>query len=99
MSLWASFVIEAPGGRIYFVADSGYGDGRHFRGAREHHGPFRLATLRIGGYEPHWFRRDQHMKPAESAQAFIDGRAECGLGRHYVRLQLSDEPSGATLFA
>jgi L-ascorbate metabolism protein UlaG (beta-lactamase superfamily) len=29
MSLWASFVIEAPGGRIYFVADSGYGDGGH----------------------------------------------------------------------
>ena len=24
MSLWASFVIEAPGGRIYVVADSGY---------------------------------------------------------------------------
>jgi L-ascorbate metabolism protein UlaG (beta-lactamase superfamily) len=28
MSLWASFVIETPGGRIYFVADSGYGDAR-----------------------------------------------------------------------
>ena len=27
-ALWASFVIETPGGRIYFVADSGYGDGR-----------------------------------------------------------------------
>ena len=27
MSLWASFVIEAPGVRIYFVGDSGYGDG------------------------------------------------------------------------
>ena len=27
MALWASFVIETPGGRIYFVADSGYGDG------------------------------------------------------------------------
>ena len=32
MSLWASFVIEAPGGRIYFVADSGYGDGMYFGG-------------------------------------------------------------------
>ncbi len=31
MSLWASFVIEAPGGRIYFVADSGYGDGAYWR--------------------------------------------------------------------
>jgi L-ascorbate metabolism protein UlaG (beta-lactamase superfamily) len=35
MALWTSFVIEALGGRIYFVADSGYGDGRYFRSARE----------------------------------------------------------------
>jgi L-ascorbate metabolism protein UlaG (beta-lactamase superfamily) len=40
ISLWASFVVEAPGGRVYFVADSGYGDGGHFRDARERHGPF-----------------------------------------------------------
>ncbi len=30
-ALWAWFVIETPAGRIYFVGDSGYGDGRHFR--------------------------------------------------------------------
>jgi L-ascorbate metabolism protein UlaG (beta-lactamase superfamily) len=47
MALWCSFVIETPGGRIYLVADSGYGDGRHFRAARERHGPFRLAILPI----------------------------------------------------
>src|ERR1700689_2724615 len=41
MSLWASFVIETPGGSIYFVADSGYGDGGYFRRARERHGPFK----------------------------------------------------------
>jgi hypothetical protein len=40
MSLWASFVIETPTARIYFVADSGYGDGQYFRSARERHGPF-----------------------------------------------------------
>ena len=34
LALWASFVIEAPGGRIYYVADSGYGDGGYFRSAR-----------------------------------------------------------------
>jgi hypothetical protein len=47
MSLWASFVIEAPGGRVYFVADSGYGDGSHFRKARERHGPFKLAEVQM----------------------------------------------------
>jgi len=99
MSLWASFVIETPGGRIYFVADSGYGDGRYFRGARERHGPFKLAILPIGAYEPRWFMRDQHMNPAESVQALIDCGAEIALAHHYGTFQLTDEPFDAPLVA
>ncbi len=99
MSLWASFVIEAPAGRIYFVADSGYGDGRYFRDARERCGPLRLAILPIGAYEPRWFMRDQHMNPAESVQAFIDCGAELALGHHYGTFQLTDEAIDAPLMA
>jgi L-ascorbate metabolism protein UlaG (beta-lactamase superfamily) len=91
MSLWASFVIEAPGGHIYFVGDSAYGDGRNFREARERYGPFKLALLPIGAYEPRWFMQDQHMNPAESVQAFIDCGAEFALGHHYGTFQLTDE--------
>ena len=69
-ALWASFVIDTPAGRIYHVTDSGYGDGQHFRDARDRYGPFRLAILPIGAYEPRWFMRDQHMNPAEAVQAF-----------------------------
>ncbi len=99
MSLWASFVIETPAGRIYFVADSGYGDGRHFRNARDRHGPFRLAILPIGAYEPRWFMRDQHMDPAEAVQAFLDCGAELALGHHYGTFQLTDEAIDAPLIA
>ena len=99
MALWASFVIETPAGRIYFVGDSGYGDGRHFRNARERHGPFRLAVLPIGAYEPRWFMRDQHMNPAESVQAFVDCGAELALGHHYGTFQLTDEAIDAPLHA
>ena len=91
MSLWASFVIATPAGRIYFVADSGYGDGRLFRRARQRHGPFRLAILPIGAYEPRWFMRDMHMNPAESVQAFIECGAELALAHHYGTFQLTDE--------
>jgi L-ascorbate metabolism protein UlaG (beta-lactamase superfamily) len=91
MALWASFVIETPAGRIYFVADSGYGDGRHFRAARERHGPLRLAILPIGAYEPRWFMRDAHMNPAESVQAFVDCGAEFALAHHHGTFQLADE--------
>jgi len=91
MSLWASFVIETPSGRVYFVADSGYGDGRNFRNTREQHGPLRLAILPIGAYEPRWFMRDQHMNPAESVQAFIDCSADLALAHHHGTFQLTDE--------
>jgi L-ascorbate metabolism protein UlaG (beta-lactamase superfamily) len=99
MSLWASFVIETPSGRIYFVADSAYGDGQHFRETRQRYGPFRLAILPIGAYEPRWFMRDQHMNPAESVQAFIDCGAELAFGHHYGTFQLTDEPIDAPLIA
>jgi L-ascorbate metabolism protein UlaG (beta-lactamase superfamily) len=99
MTLWASFVIATPGGIIYFVADSGYGDGSHFRHASERYGPVRLAILPIGAYEPRWFMRDQHMNPAESVQALIDCGAEIALGHHYGTFQLTDEPFDAPLLA
>jgi L-ascorbate metabolism protein UlaG (beta-lactamase superfamily) len=99
MSLWASFVIEVPAGRIYFVGDSSYGEGGHFRDARQRYGPFQLALLPIGAYEPRWFMADQHMNPAEAVQAFIDCGAKRALGHHYGTFQLTDEAIDAPLVA
>jgi L-ascorbate metabolism protein UlaG (beta-lactamase superfamily) len=98
-ALWAAFVIDTPGGRIFHVADSGYGDGHHFRAARERYGPFRLAVLPIGAYEPRWFMRDQHMNPEESVRAYRDSGAELALGHHYGTFQLTDEAIDAPLAA
>jgi L-ascorbate metabolism protein UlaG (beta-lactamase superfamily) len=98
-ALWASFVIETPSGKIYFVADSGYGEGHYFKAARDRHGPFRLAMLPIGAYEPRWFMRDQHMNPAEAVQAYLDCGAELALAHHYGTFQLTDEAIDAPLAA
>jgi L-ascorbate metabolism protein UlaG (beta-lactamase superfamily) len=91
MSLWASFVIDAPCGRIYFVGDSGYGGGQYFREVNRRHGPLKLAILPIGAYEPRWFMREQHMNPAEAVQALSDCGAEFALAHHYGTFQLTDE--------
>jgi len=98
-ALWAAFIIETPAGRIYHVADSGYGDGWHFRQARDRYGPFRLAILPVGAYEPRWFMREQHMNPAEAVQAFLDSGAELALGHHYGTFQLTDEEIDAPVRA
>lgn len=99
MSLWASFVIETPAGAVYIVADSGYGDGRHFRAARDRHGPLRLAILPIGAYEPRWLMRGSHMNPAESVQAFLDCAAALALAHHFGTFQLTDEAIDAPVNA
>jgi L-ascorbate metabolism protein UlaG (beta-lactamase superfamily) len=96
-ALWAAFVIATPAGRIYHVGDSGYGDGFRFREARDLYGPFRLAVLPIGAYEPRWFMRDQHMDPDESVKAFVDCGAEFALAHHHGTFQLTDEAIEAPL--
>jgi L-ascorbate metabolism protein UlaG (beta-lactamase superfamily) len=90
-ALWAAFIVTTPAGRIYHVGDSGYGDGREFRAARDAHGPFRLAVLPIGAYEPRWFMRDQHMNPREAVQAFLDLGATLALAHHHGTFQLTNE--------
>jgi L-ascorbate metabolism protein UlaG (beta-lactamase superfamily) len=98
-ALWAAFIIATPAGRIYHVADSGYGDGFHFRQASALYGPFRLAILPIGAYEPRWFMRDQHMNPEEAVKAFLDCGAELALAHHHGTFQLTDEPITAPAIA
>jgi L-ascorbate metabolism protein UlaG (beta-lactamase superfamily) len=98
-ALWAAFVIETPAGRIYHVGDSGYGTGVHFHRARERFGPFRLAILPIGAYEPRWFMSDQHMNPEEAVQAFQDCGAEFALAHHFGTFPLASESLDAPSLA
>src|ERR1700712_3684994 len=98
-SLWASFVLETPAGKLYIVCDSGYGDGKHFRRVAESHGPLRLAILPIGAYEPRWFMRDQHMNPADAVKALTDCGAAQALAHHHGTFQLTDEAIDAPVTA
>ncbi|HET7886152.1 MAG TPA: MBL fold metallo-hydrolase [Bradyrhizobium sp.] len=90
-SLWASFVLETPAGKIYAVGDSGYGVGKHFRDVGRMHGPLRLALLPIGAYEPRWFMKDQHMNPSDAVMALADCGAAQALAHHHGTFQLTDE--------
>jgi L-ascorbate metabolism protein UlaG (beta-lactamase superfamily) len=98
-TLWASFVLETPAGKIYVVCDSGYGEGKHFRRVAEAHGPLRLAILPIGAYEPRWFMRDQHMNPSDAVKALQDCGAQQALAHHHGTFQLTDEAIDAPVMA
>jgi L-ascorbate metabolism protein UlaG (beta-lactamase superfamily) len=90
-ALWASFVIETPAGKIYHVGDTAFADGSSFRDHAAD-GPFRLAILPVGAYEPRWFMKDAHMNPDEAVRAFQALGAEQAIGHHWGTFQLTAEP-------
>lgn len=90
-ALWGAFAITTPDGSLYFAGDTGYGGGDHFREAGERFGPFRLALLPIGAYEPRWFMAYSHQNPQEAVQAMHDLRAERALAIHWGTFRLTNE--------
>jgi len=80
-TLWGSFLIDSPEGRIYFAGDSAYG--KHFKQVYERYGPPTLSLLPIGAYEPRWFMYRMHMNPDEAALAHIDLHSEHSIAIHF----------------
>lgn len=88
--LWGGFVIQTNSGSIYFSGDTGFGDGAIFSKIA-HYGPFRLALLPIGAYEPRWFMRYSHVDPAESVAIFKLLKPHYAMAIHFGTFPLTDE--------
>ncbi|MBZ0098061.1 MAG: MBL fold metallo-hydrolase, partial [Taibaiella sp.] len=84
-TLWASWVIIAPGAKIYFIGDSGYGP--HFRQIGEKYGGFDFAMLECGQYGDKW--KAIHMTPEETIQATIDVQAKAAMPIHWAAFTLA----------
>jgi L-ascorbate metabolism protein UlaG (beta-lactamase superfamily) len=77
-TLWASWVIESGGLKVFFSGDTGYFKG--FKEIGERFGPFDLTLMETGAYDPNW--PDIHMQPRETMQAHIDLRGKVMLPIH-----------------
>ncbi|KQM85664.1 hypothetical protein ASE70_17680 [Sphingomonas sp. Leaf22] len=95
MMLWGGHYLETPAGAIWFVGDTGYGDGRIFGEIRGHLGAPDVALIPIGAYAPRWFMAAQHVDPVEAVRIFCDVGADRALGIHWGTFQLTDEARGA----
>ena len=95
MALWAGHMIGTPAGSVWFVGDTGYGDGAIFRAIRAAHGAPEVALIPIGAYEPRWFMAAQHVNPQEAVRIFRDVGARQALGIHWGVFQLTDEARNA----
>lgn len=90
LALWGSFAVIGPGRRFYFTGDSGYFDG--FARIGEALGPFDVAAVPIGAYEPSAMMRPFHMDPEEAVRAGTDLGARRILAMHHGTFDLTDEP-------
>jgi L-ascorbate metabolism protein UlaG (beta-lactamase superfamily) len=96
-ALWAGFALTIGHARIYFAADTAYAP--LFHEVRRRLGPFDLALLPIGAYEPRWFMHAVHMNPAEAVQAHLDLGSPPTIGMHYGTFHLTTEAIDAPLHA
>ncbi len=89
-TLWGGWAVVGPTRRFYFAGDTGYFAGLGEIGRRL--GPFGLAAIPIGAYEPSAMMRPVHLDPEEAVQTGVDVRAAVVLGIHYGTFDLTDEP-------
>lgn len=84
-TLWASYVLNTGGSKIYIGGDSGYD--AHFREIGERFGPFDLAILENGQYNENWPLI--HMMPEQTVQACIDLGAKVLFPVHWGKFTLA----------
>jgi L-ascorbate metabolism protein UlaG (beta-lactamase superfamily) len=87
-TLWAGFVIQTPGLRIFYSGDSGYGP--HFANIGNTFHGFDLVLLDCGQYDPRWAYI--HMTPEEAARATQDLGARALIPAHVGRFAIANHP-------
>ncbi len=88
--LWSSWVIESKAHKIFFAGDTGYAD--HFTQIGQQYGPFDLALIPIGAYEPRWFMKPYHVNPEEAVKMHRDLQSKYSVAMHWGTFILTDEP-------
>jgi N-acyl-phosphatidylethanolamine-hydrolysing phospholipase D len=90
-ALWASWAVRIDGFNFWFGGDTGY-DARIFTAIGVRCGPFALALIPIGGYEPRWFMKNMHVNPEEAVMIHKDIRSKYSVGVHWGTFPLTAEP-------
>lgn len=84
-TLWSSWVVKTADFSLYFSGDSGYDT--HFAEIGTKYGPFDIAFMETGQYNPMWHM--SHMFPEESAQGGVDLKAQAIHPIHWGTFKLS----------
>jgi N-acyl-phosphatidylethanolamine-hydrolysing phospholipase D len=96
-TLWCGFTFESASRRVYFAGDTGLHP--EFGAIGRRLGPFDLALIPVGAYEPRWFMQPVHMNPEDAISAIRDLSSDHGqhpvprvVPIHWGTYKLTDEP-------
>jgi len=96
-TLWCGFAIQTAGVRVLFAGDTAYHS--EFGTVGERCGPFDLALIPIGAYDPRWFMQVVHASPEEAVTIYQDviaahpnEPAPVMLPIHWGTFRLTNEP-------
>lgn len=90
-----SWEIAGRSAKVMFIGDSAYG--AIFERIGRERGPYEVALVPIGAYEPRHLVADMHSTPEEALLIARDLRAQTAIGIHWGTLALSpDRPAEAT---
>jgi Predicted Zn-dependent hydrolases of the beta-lactamase fold len=99
-TLWCGFKVAAntatstdavdSSKTFLFSGDTGFFNGLYEIG--ETYGPFDLAAIPIGAYEPRWFMREQHTNPEDAVKMMDAVRAKKAFPIHWGTFLLTIEP-------
>ena len=94
-TLWCGWVIRSPSHSVFFAGDTALHP--EFGSIGRRYGPFDVALLPIGAYEPRWFMGAVHMNPEDCIEAMRQLRAAQNGQRlimaasHWGTFKLTDE--------
>jgi L-ascorbate metabolism protein UlaG (beta-lactamase superfamily) len=91
-TLWVSYVLEGPGGPVFYAGDTAFGP--QFHQVRERFGRARLAIMPIGAYLPRALMAPYHLAPHEAVYASRILGAQTAVPCHYGTFQQTDEAFG-----
>jgi len=89
-TLWSGFAIRSDGISIFHSGDTAYGP--VFREIGRRAGPFDVALVAIGAYEPRSIMQVAHVTPEEAVSLVDDIGARSAIGMHWGTIELTDEP-------
>jgi N-acyl-phosphatidylethanolamine-hydrolysing phospholipase D len=89
-NLWGSWAVIGPHHRFWFGGDTAYA-AEAFRQIGQKLGPFDLAAIPIGAYNPRWFMQWVHVNPEEAVMIHRDLRSQKSVGIHWGTAKLTLE--------